>query len=61
MSTSIVERRIAPVFLIVAVASMASGCEAIGAIFKAGVWTGVIAVVVLIALVSFVVMKLGRS
>jgi cadmium resistance protein CadD (predicted permease) len=61
MSTSIAGRRIAPVLLTVAVATIASGCEAIGAIFKAGVWTGVIAVVVLIALVFFVVMKLGRS
>ena len=61
MSTSIVGRRIAPVLLTVAVATMASGCEAIGAIFKAGVWTGVIAVVVLIGLLAFVAMKIGRS
>lgn len=61
MSTSIAGRRVVPVLLTVVLASASSGCEAIGAIFKAGVWTGVIAVVVLIALVSFVVMKVGRS
>lgn len=50
-----------PALLTVVIATMTSGCEAIGAIFKAGVWTGVIAVVVLIGLVAFVAMKIGRS
>ena len=40
---------------------IASGCEAIGTIFKAGVWTGMIAVVVAITLVAFLVMKVSRS
>jgi hypothetical protein len=61
MSTSIVGRRMVPALLTVVIATMTSGCEAIGAIFKAGVWTGVVAVVVLIGLVSFVAMKIGRS
>jgi len=40
---------------------MTSGCEAIGTIFKAGVWVGALAVVAVIALVAFVAMKVGRS
>ena len=35
--------------------------QAIGAIFKAGVWVGVIGVIAVIALVAFVAMKVGRS
>jgi hypothetical protein len=61
MSPSVVGRQIVPVLLTVVIATLTSGCEAIGAIFKAGVWTGVIAVVVLIGLVSVVAMKIGRS
>ena len=61
MNTSIVGRRMVPALLTVVIVTMTSGCEAIGAIFKAGVWTGVIAVVVLIGLVTFVAMKIGRS
>ena len=60
MSTSIARRQAFSVFLFVAIATVTSGCEAIGAIFKAGVWTGVIAVVAAITLVAFVVMKIGR-
>ena len=37
-----------------------SSCEAIGAIFKAGVWAGIIFVIVIIALIIFVVTKLGN-
>lgn len=61
MNMSIVDRRMIPALLTVVIATMTSGCEAIGAIFKAGVWTGMIAVVVLIGLVAFVAMKIGRS
>jgi hypothetical protein len=35
-----------------------SGCEAIGGIFKAGVWTGTIMVVVILAIVIFIIAKL---
>ena len=61
MSTSLAGRRAIPVLLTVALATVSSGCEAIGAIFKAGVWTGVIAVVAVIALVAFAAMRIGRS
>lgn len=35
-----------------------SGCEVIGGIFKAGVWTGTILVVLIVAIVIWVVSKL---
>lgn len=41
-----------------------SSCQLIGDIFKAGVWSGIILVVVIIALVIFVIGKIfggGRS
>jgi len=49
------------ILAIVFIGAMTSGCEAIGTIFKAGVWVGVIAVVAVIALVAFIAMKVGRS
>lgn len=61
MSTSIGARRAVPLLAIVVAGVMTSGCEAIGAIFKAGVWVGAVAVVAVIALVAFIVMKVGRS
>jgi hypothetical protein len=38
-------------FLILVLAVTVSGCEIIGGIFKAGVWVGVIGVVLVLALV----------
>ena len=35
-----------------------SGCQAIGDIFKAGMWTGVIVVILIIAIIIFIVAKL---
>ena len=61
MSTALARHRAFTVFLFVVIATMTSGCEAIGTIFKAGVWTGMIAVVAVITLVAFLVMKVGRS
>ena len=58
MSTSIAGSRALSVFLFVVAAATMSGCEAIGTIFKAGVWTGMIAVVVAITLVAFVALKM---
>ena len=61
MSNSIAARQVLVVLAIVVIGAMTSGCEAIGAIFKAGVWVGVIGVIAVIALVAFVAMKVGRS
>ena len=37
-----------------------SACEAIGTIFEAGIWVGVIMVVVVLAIVGFIASKLRR-
>ena len=58
-SASIAVRHVSLVLAIVVIGAMTSGCEAIGAIFKAGVWVGVIGVIAVIALVAFVAMKVG--
>ncbi|MSO36373.1 MAG: phosphatidate cytidylyltransferase [Acidobacteria bacterium] len=38
----------------------ASGCEAIGAIFKAGMVTGIIAVVLIVLVIGFLFNKMRR-
>ena len=45
-------------FLLMLICSTLSSCEAIGSIFKAGMWVGVLAVVGIIALILYFV---GRS
>ncbi len=37
-----------------------SGCEAIGAIFKAGVWSGILLVVLVVGLIIFIISRLGK-
>jgi hypothetical protein len=56
MRTSISARRVLPVLATVVVSALTSGCEAIGAIFKAGVML----VIAGIALVALVAMKVGK-
>lgn len=43
--------------LLVVASVLASGCAVVGGIFKAGVWVGVIMVVLVLAVVMFVVGK----
>jgi hypothetical protein len=50
--------RYLPIVLLVLAALPLSGCEAIVGIFKAGVWTGVVMIVVLIAIVGFVATRI---
>jgi hypothetical protein len=38
-----------------------SSCEAIGNIFKAGVWVGVVVVVVIIALIFWLISRAGKK
>ncbi|MFC7667026.1 hypothetical protein ACFQT0_06015 [Hymenobacter humi] len=46
-------------FLFLAVlATSLTGCDAIGSIFKAGAYTGIIAVVVIVAIVLFIINKM---
>ena len=46
------------VLLLVLVALASGGCELAGDIFKAGMWVGVLAVVVVVGLVFFLVSRL---
>lgn len=43
--------------LLIAVAF--SSCQAIGDIFKAGVWSGIIVVVVIIAIIIWIISRIG--
>ena len=38
-----------------------TSCEAIGDIFKTGVWTGVILVVLVIAAIVFIIARMGKK
>lgn len=38
-----------------------SSCEAIAGIFKAGVWSGVIVVVLIIAVIFFIIARIGKK
>lgn len=46
--------------VLVSLAMAASGCEAIGVIFKAGMVTGVIAVVLILVVIGYAFSKLRR-
>jgi hypothetical protein len=48
------------VWVVVAAALMLSGCEAIGTIFEAGVWVGVIVVIGIVALVAVIAAMFRR-
>ena len=37
-----------------------SSCEAIGAIFKAGVWVGIVIVVIVIAIIFWLIRKFSK-
>ena len=49
--------RPAQLFLVLLLTLFVSACEAIGTIFEAGVWVGVIMVVAVIALIGFIATK----
>ncbi|MBA2301102.1 MAG: hypothetical protein H0W08_00545 [Acidobacteria bacterium] len=46
--------------LLLVLVLMSSGCEAIGNIFQAGVWVGVIVVVLVLGVIGFLVAKIRR-
>jgi hypothetical protein len=50
-------RSVPTVFLVLLLAVVASGCSVIGGIFKAGFWTGIIVVVLIVAALLFLVAK----
>lgn len=48
------------ILLILLLVVSTAGCELIGNIFQAGVWVGVILVVLVLALIGFAVSKMRR-
>lgn len=50
--------RVLMLVLLVATSITLAGCEAIGDIFKAGVWVGALFIVVIIAIVGFIAAKI---
>lgn len=46
--------------ILVLLAALASGCEIIGGIFKAGVWTGLIVAALVIAVVIWLLRRMVR-
>jgi hypothetical protein len=47
-------------FLLAVLIIFLSSCEVIGGIFKAGVWTGIIAVAIVLGLIIFLVTRGGK-
>ena len=56
-------KKILPLGIIALLCTTLTSCEVIGGIFKAGVWSGIIVVVVVLALVIWILSKLfgGKS
>ncbi|WP_443944664.1 hypothetical protein ACJVDH_17350 [Pedobacter sp. AW1-32] len=57
-------KKVFPLLTIAFLVSTLSSCELIGGIFKAGVWTGIIVVVVVVALIIWILAKIfggGKS
>lgn len=54
---NIIMKRAFPLAIIAFLCSTLSSCELIGGIFKAGVWSGVIIVVVVVALLIWILAK----
>ncbi len=46
-------------FLLVLIAVTLSSCELAGDIFKAGAWTAIIGIVVVVAIIFWIINKLG--
>lgn len=46
-----------PIYFIIGLVFVLPGCEAIGAIFQAGMWVGVIGVLFVIGIIAFIVSK----
>lgn len=51
-------KRFNSIALLILVTVSLSGCEVIGGIFKAGVWSGIIMVVVVLALIIWLLSKI---
>ncbi len=48
-------------FLLTLILVMLAGCSVIAGIFEAGIWVGMIMIVIFIALITLVISKLGSK
>lgn len=46
--------RIIQLAILVSITSTFTGCEAIGDIFKAGIWVGIIVIIAIVAVIAFI-------
>ena len=51
----------AALFLLITMSFILGSCQAIGDIFKAGVWVGIIVVVAIVAIIFWLVSKAGNK
>ncbi|MDY0907782.1 hypothetical protein [Pedobacter sp. CFBP9032] len=51
-------KRIFPIALIAFLCTTLSSCELVGGIFKAGLWSGIIVVVIVVALLIWILSKI---
>jgi heme/copper-type cytochrome/quinol oxidase subunit 4 len=54
-------KKLQPLSLLLLFAFMLSSCDAIGGIFKAGMWTGIIVVVAVIILIIWLISRGHKS
>jgi di/tricarboxylate transporter len=47
--------------LVAATITFLPGCQAIGDIFKAGMWTGILVVVIIIGLILYLISRAGKN
>ncbi|MEO8962534.1 MAG: hypothetical protein ABI325_11675 [Ginsengibacter sp.] len=48
-------------FLLISTSFLLSSCQAIAGIFKAGLWVGVIGIVILIAIILWIISKVNKK
>ena len=50
-----------PFSIIILISILLSGCQAVGDIFKAGMWSGILIVVLIVGVILFAISKLGKK
>jgi cytosine/uracil/thiamine/allantoin permease len=48
-------------FLIATLITFLPGCQAIGDVFKAGMWTGILVVVIIVGLILYLISRAGKN
>ena len=60
-TTSMTTSRLSLLFVLAMLASTLTGCQLAGDIFKGGIWVGVIGVFVVVAIIFWLVSKIGSG